>query len=59
MTTNDGCKTCLDCEMYDSMPGNIYGVCLKGSYIDDDDDWYLQWICSLASVCEHFKELDA
>lgn len=56
MSTNEDRKTCNDCEYYDSMVGNLYGVCLKDSYIDSDDDVYLQWIHSEAWACEHFEE---
>ena len=58
MNTSDDCKTCLDCELYDIMTGNIYGVCLKDSYIDGDEDSYIQWMYAQARACEHFKEVD-
>lgn len=58
MSINEERKTCLDCELYDIMTGNIYGVCLKDSYIDSDEDSYIQWMYSQARACEHFKEVD-
>lgn len=51
-------KTCLECELFDIMTGNIYGVCLKDSYIDGDEDAYLQWMNPQAKACEHFKEME-
>ena len=59
-TTTDERKTCLDCELYDIMTGNMYGVCLKDRYIDsdDDDDSYIQLMYPQAGACEHFKEIE-
>lgn len=62
MSTNEECKrhidkTCIDCELYDIMTGNIYGVCLNDSCIDGEDS-YIQWMYPQARACEHFKEMD-
>lgn len=58
MSTNNDRKTCLDCEYYDIMSGNMYGVCIKDSYIDSDDDAYLQWMYADTWACGEFKDFN-
>lgn len=55
MSANEDRKTCFDCEHYDSMPGNICGVCIDGSYIGKEDS-YLKWIYPEAMACKYFKD---
>ena len=51
-------NTCIDCELFDSMVGNLYGVCLRDSYIDGEEDSYLQWMHPQAGACENFKGVE-
>lgn len=55
---NEDRNTCIDCEFFDSMAGNIYGVCVKNSCIDSDDEFELQWIPSEAAPCGEFEEVE-
>ena len=57
MSATDEHKSCIDCEFFDTEAGNIYGVCVKDSYIDGDNELYLQWIPAQASTCDMFKEV--
>lgn len=34
MSATEERKSCIDCEFFDTEAGNIYGVCVKESYID-------------------------
>ena len=58
MTDTDERKACIDCEHFDTMPGNLYGVCIIDSHIDGDDETYLQWLPFDAAPCERFKEVE-
>ena len=58
MTATDERKTCIDCELFDTMAGNIYGVCVADSYIDGDDEFALQWVSGDAAPCTRFKEVE-
>jgi hypothetical protein len=55
---NDKRNTCIDCEFFDTEAGNIYGVCVKNSYIDGDDEFELYWISGEAASCGEFKEVE-
>ena len=55
MCDNEDRKTCFDCEYYDSMPGNVCGVCIEGSFIGKTDS-YLKWIYPEAQACGYFKD---
>lgn len=57
MTATDERKSCIDCEFFDTEAGNIYGVCVKDSYIDGDGGFHLEWMPAQASTCERFKEV--
>ena len=50
-------KSCIDCEFFDTEAGNIYGVCVKDSYIDGDDEFCLQWMHAQALACDKFEEV--
>lgn len=56
-SATDERKSCIDCEFFDTEAGNIYGVCVKESYIDGDDEFRLEWISAQASTCDKFKEV--
>ncbi len=55
---NDKRNTCIDCEFFDTEAGNIYGVCVKNSYIDGDDEFELYWISGEAAPCGEFEEVE-
>ena len=55
---SDKRNTCIDCEFFDTEAGNIYGVCVKNSYIDGDDEFELYWISCEAASCGEFKEVE-
>ena len=50
-------NTCIDCEFFDTEAGNVYGVCLKSSYIYSEDSFELQWISGEAAPCCEFEEV--
>lgn len=50
-------KTCVDCEHFDTMAGNIYGVCIADSYIGRDSEFCLQWVSVEAAPRERFEEV--
>ncbi|MBR3385239.1 MAG: hypothetical protein IKG69_08600 [Atopobiaceae bacterium] len=52
-------STCIDCKFFDTEAGNIYGVCVKNSYIDYEDEFELHWISGEAASCGEFEEGDA
>ena len=52
-------NTCIDCKFFDTEAGNIYGVCVKNSHIDCDDEFELQWIPGEAAPCGEFEEVEA
>ena len=58
-SATDERNTCIDCKFFDTEAGNIYGVCVKNSYIDCDDEFELQWISGEAAPCGEFEEVDA
>ena len=58
MSITDERKICNDCEFFDTEAGNIYGVCVKNSYIDCDDEFELYWISGETASCGEFKEVE-
>ena len=58
MIATEDRKTCIDCEHFDIMVGNIDGVCIIESYINGDGDLCLQWLPYDAAPCERFKEIE-
>lgn len=58
-SATDERKSCIDCEFFDTEAGNIYGVCVKNSYIDGDSEFKLQWISGEAAPCGEFEGVDA
>ena len=56
-SATDERKSCIDCEFFDTEAGNIYGVCVKDSYIDGESEFRLEWIPAQASTCDKFKEV--
>ena len=56
-SATDERKSCIDCEFFDTEAGNIYGVCVKDSYIDGESEFRLEWIPAQASPCDKFKEV--
>ena len=57
MSATDERKSCIDCEFFDTEAGNIYGVCVKDSYIDGESEFRLEWIPAQSSTCDKFKEV--
>lgn len=57
MTATDERKTCADCEHFDTMAGNLYGVCLRNSYVDEDWVLVLDWRLPDKLACGRFKEV--
>lgn len=56
-SATDERKTCIDCELFDTMAGNIYGVCIADSHINGDGEFCLQWVSAGAAPCERFGEV--
>lgn len=57
-SATDERKSCIDCKFFDTEAGNIYGVCIKDSYIDCDDEFELRWIPCEAASCGEFEEVE-
>lgn len=57
-SATDERKTCADCEHFDSKTGNIYGVCIKSSYVDVDWGLVLDWILPEKYACDQFEEME-
>lgn len=51
-------KTCIDCKYFDTMPGNMYGVCIIDSRIKGADDFELAWFPCDDAPCMLFKEME-